>query len=128
MEVIWHLFLTFQNRKEYVFFKYAVYVGKLHTHRMYLKYSNTSDRGREKENNSSYMDGTRGLSFSWLISLNLLIPILKLTTSHSWLLLYQIKLSFILLPFKCCSISLSPCELCFASLFKRPAYLNPDAV
>lgn len=57
-----------------------------------------------RKSEGGYKDEARGLLFSLLISLNLLIPILKPATLQCWHLLCvapsQIKQSFILLPFK----------------------------
>lgn len=61
-----------------------------------------TEGGRKSE--GGYIDEARGLLFSLLISLNLLIPILKPATLQCWRLLCvapsQIKLSFIPVPFK----------------------------
>lgn len=57
-----------------------------------------------RRSKGGYVDEARGLLFSLLISLNLLIPILKPATLQCWFLLCvapsQIKLSFIPVPFK----------------------------
>lgn len=74
-----------------------------HTHHRRTKRCSRRDRGREKRE-GGYIDEARGLLFSLLISLNLLIPILKPATLQCWRPLCvapsQIKLSFIPVPFK----------------------------
>ncbi len=79
-----------------------------HTHHRRTKCCSRRDRERETERGrqreGGYIDEARGLLFSLLISLNLLIPILKPATLQCCRLLCvapsQIKLSFIPVPFK----------------------------
>lgn len=89
-----------------------------------------TDGGSESE--GGYRDEARGLLFSLLISLNLLIPILKPATSQRCRLLCvapsQIKLSFIPVPFKHYGIHRSSISFAFPSPRLRRPYLFPDAL
>ena len=74
-----------------------------------------TEGGRKRE--GSYLDEARGLLFSFLISLNLLIPILKAATLQCWCLLCvapsQIKPSCVSVPFKDHSVLRSSISFAF---------------
>lgn len=83
---------------------FIVYVGKPCIGRKSNAGIEMEGGGAVEEGRGSYIDEARGLLFSLLISLNLLIPILKPATLQCWRLLCVvpslIKLSFIPVPFK----------------------------
>lgn len=98
------IFFIFQHGEQFVFtVPDRLYMFANHAHAIGTQ--NTAGekkrRRKGKKNEGGYIDEARGLLFSWLISLNLLIPILKLATF--WLLLCaapsQIKRGFIPVPF-----------------------------
>lgn len=98
--MITFFFFTFQHRTSFVLtFPGRLYILAKHTHTDYRGSKCCSMRCEV-----GYIDEARELLFSLLISLNLLIPILKPVTMQCFHLLCgaprQIKLSFILLPFK----------------------------
>lgn len=127
LEVIWWLFFYISAWGAIClhFPRHAVYVGKPHALWQ-------SKRRREEESKSASVDEARGLLFSLLISLNLLIPILKLATLHCCCLLCvapsQIKLRFIPVPFKHGGIHRSTFSSAPPPLRYRRPYLLPDAL
>ena len=113
LEVIWWLFFvhfcTGCNLSWLFFHRHTVcWHTHTHTHTHTPQAQAASAAAKETEwgrkSEGGYIDEARGLLFSLLISLNLLIPILKPATLQCCRLLCvapsQIKLSFIPVPFK----------------------------
>lgn len=99
------------------FSRHTVYVGKPHTHTIDVQSSTAKETEGGRKSKGGYIDEARGLLFSLLISLNLLIPILKPATLQCWCLLCvapsQIKLSFIPVLFKHSGIHQSSLSFAF---------------
>lgn len=123
LEVIWWLlfffFFTFQHGASFVFtFPGTLYMLAKLTHTDHRRSKCCSKKRWWRKSEGGYIDEARGLLFSLLISLNLLIPILKPATLQRWHLLCvapsQIKQSFITLPFKRHGIQRSSISFAFA--------------
>lgn len=112
-----------------LFKTHCIYWQTTHTIDVQSSAAKETERGRKSK--GGYIDEARGLLFSLLISLNLLIPILKPATLQCWCLLCvapsQIKLLYSC-AFQTQWHSPEEFELCFPSLRYRRPYLFPDAL